>query len=70
MLHHSIRTSMKPTTAEIALVRAAASLAAHAPEKMRAAHMASRLEALAKRMQAELPPARDETPPLQLPRAA
>ncbi len=50
---------MKLTSADVALVRAAASLAAHAPEKMRAAHMAPRLEALARRLAAELP--REET---------
>jgi hypothetical protein len=39
----------------VALIRAAASLAEHAPEKMRAAHMAPRLEELARRIAAGLP---------------
>ena len=39
---------------DIALVRAAASAAAHAPERMRAAHLAPRLESLAERLEAEL----------------
>lgn len=61
---------MKPTSAEIALIRAAASLAAHAPDKMRAAHLAARLEALAKQMQAELPRDQEEESSPDLPRAA
>jgi hypothetical protein len=39
---------------DIALVRAAASAAEHAPERMRAAHLAPRLEDLAERLEAEL----------------
>lgn len=35
---------------DIALLRAAASLAAHAPERMRAAHLSTRLEELARRL--------------------
>ena len=46
---------MSFTAADAALVRAAASLAAHAPEKMRAAHHAPRLEDLASRIAAGLP---------------
>ncbi len=49
------------TSADVALVRAAASLAAHAPERMRAAHLAPRLEELARRISAELP-AREPAP--------
>jgi hypothetical protein len=40
--------------ADIALIRAAASLAAHAPERMHAAHLAPRLEALARRLSGEM----------------
>jgi hypothetical protein len=36
---------------DIELVRAAASLAAHAPERMVAAHLASKLEDLARRLE-------------------
>ncbi len=46
---------MSLSAADVALIRAAASLATHAPEKMRAAHMAPRLEDLALRIAAELP---------------
>lgn len=46
---------MSFTAADAALVRAAASLAEHAPEKMRAAHLAPRLEELAQRIAAGLP---------------
>ncbi len=46
---------MSLTAADVALVRAAASLAGHAPEKMRAAHLAPRLEELALRIAAEVP---------------
>ncbi len=46
---------MSLSAADVALIRAAASLAEHAPEKMRAAHMAPRLEELARRIAAELP---------------
>ena len=46
---------MKFTSADVALIRAAASLAAHTPEKMRAAHLAPRLEDLARRVAAEVP---------------
>ncbi|HEX2092961.1 MAG TPA: hypothetical protein VHG28_11185 [Longimicrobiaceae bacterium] len=58
---------MELTSADVALIRAAASLAAHAPEKMRAAHMTPRLEALARRIAAGLPreePAAQPEPPL------
>lgn len=66
---------MKLTSADVALVRAAASLAEHAPESMRAAHMAPRLESLALRIAAMVPrtpPAEDATvrPLSGLPRAA
>lgn len=46
---------MSLSAADVALIRAAASLAEHAPEKMRAAHLAPRLESLALRIAAELP---------------
>lgn len=45
---------MKLLRSDIETLRAAASLAAHAPEKMRAAHLAPRLEALARRLEAEV----------------
>jgi hypothetical protein len=46
---------MSLSAADVALIRAAASLAEHAPERMRAAHMAPRLQDLALRIAAELP---------------
>jgi hypothetical protein len=46
---------MSLSAADVALIRAAASLAEHAPEKMRAAHLAPRLESLALRIAAGLP---------------
>lgn len=46
---------MSLSAADVALIRAAASLAEHAPEKMRAAHLAPRLEELALRIAAGLP---------------
>ncbi|HEV2734370.1 MAG TPA: hypothetical protein VGV85_05995 [Longimicrobiaceae bacterium] len=46
---------MSLSAADVALIRAAASLAGHAPEKMRAAHLAPRLEELAQRIAAGLP---------------
>ena len=46
---------MSLSAADVALIRAAASLAGHAPEKMRAAHLAPRLEELARRIAAGLP---------------
>jgi|GEM_PF-3472640 len=48
---------VKLTYADIALIRAAASLAEHAPQKMRAAHLAPRLENLARRVAAGISPA-------------
>lgn len=39
---------------DIELIRAAASLAAHAPERMVAAHLASKLEDLARRLELAL----------------
>jgi hypothetical protein len=52
---------------DIALLRAAASAAEHAPERMRAAHLAPRLERLARRLEAELA---DTSPPPSTLRAA
>lgn len=53
--------TMRFSTEDVALVRAAASVAAHAPERMQAAHLAARLEELARRM-AVRPEARDAAP--------
>jgi hypothetical protein len=59
------------TTADVALIRAAASLAAHAPGKMRAGHMAPRLEELARRLVVpDAAPERSESATRDLPRAA
>ncbi len=41
---------IKLSSSDIALLHAAASLAAHAPERMHASHLAPRLEALARRL--------------------
>ncbi len=46
---------MSLSAADVTLIRAAASLAEHAPDKMRAAHLAQRLESLALRIAAGLP---------------
>lgn len=46
--------SMGLRASDIELVRAAASLAAHAPARMVAAHLASKLEELARRLEREL----------------
>lgn len=62
---------MRFTSADAALIRAAASLAAHAPEQMRAAHMVPRLEELARRLAAPVgKPEPVETTARELPRAA
>ena len=45
---------VKIYAADLALIRATASLAAHAPERMHAAHLAPRLEALARRLSREI----------------
>jgi hypothetical protein len=47
----------KLNASDVSLIRAAASLAAHAPERMRAAHLAGRLEELAGRLAPEVAPA-------------
>ncbi len=47
---------VKLTSSDVALIRAAASLAEHAPEKMRAAHLAPRLVNLALRIAAGISP--------------
>ena len=44
----------KLSRSDIALLRAAASLAANAPERMHAAHLAPRLESLANRLASEV----------------
>lgn len=56
--------------ADVALLEAAASLAAHAPEPMRAAHLTPRLHALACRIAARLPRDESEIGPETLLRAA
>lgn len=43
------------SNADLALLEAAASLATHAPEPMRAAHMAPALRALGGRIRAQIP---------------
>jgi hypothetical protein len=53
-------TKLDPS--DIHLLRAAASVAEHAPARMRAAHLAPRLERLADRLQAELPEPGTEAP--------
>lgn len=59
------------TTADVALVQAAASLAAHAPGKMHAAHLAPRLEELARKLAARAArPEGWQSPARDLPRAA
>lgn len=60
---------MKVCTSDIELIRAAASLAAHAPAWMVAAHLAPKLEELADRLEAGLG-GEAEGQPLDLPRAA
>lgn len=45
---------MKLDAFDIEIIRAAASLAAHAPERMVAAHLAPKLEELARRLELEL----------------
>lgn len=45
---------MKLRTSDIELIRAAASLAAHAPQQMVATHLASKLEELARRLELAL----------------
>jgi hypothetical protein len=47
------------SASDVAVIRAAASLAAHAPDRMHAAHLTARLEDVARRLEAELAPAND-----------
>lgn len=57
---------------DVALIRAAASLAAHVPERMHAGHLAARLERLASRLAlvAETAEPEGARAPRELPRAA